>query len=160
MQHHWLPTTQPPADRKTSIRRRPSINLHLATAKNDLCSVIDDLQLTHRFAPFHAGNLFPIYRRRIADARIANYESWYTTRRGQRADSAERAILKVLLEGFGGVSTLLEVGSGTGHFARWLAESRFNVVGFDRAPAMVREAQQFSFITFGAGRCRTASFPD
>jgi ubiquinone/menaquinone biosynthesis C-methylase UbiE len=47
-----------------------------------------------------------------------------------------------LLEDFGGVSTLLEVGSDTGHFAKWSAESRFNLVGLDRAPAMVREARR------------------
>jgi hypothetical protein len=67
-----------------------------------------------------------------------------------------------LLEDFGGVSTLLEVGSDTGPFRQVVGgvEVQFNLVGLDRAPAMVREARRkFSFTGFGAGRCRTASFP-
>jgi SAM-dependent methyltransferase len=72
------------------------------------------------------------------------YEHWYATRRGQRADSAERALLQRLIGSIPQATTVLEVGSGTGHFCRWMAESGFEVVGLDRAPAMLKEAQRNS----------------
>jgi hypothetical protein len=53
----------------------------------------------------------------------AKYEGWYTTQRGQQADSAERDLLREFLEGISGKRTVLEAGSGSGHFAGWLAES-------------------------------------
>jgi len=70
------------------------------------------------------------------------YERWYTTPRGRRADIAERALLNWLMGRVPKVRTVLEVGSGTGHFASYLAESGFEVVGLDRAPAMVMEARR------------------
>lgn len=80
------------------------------------------------------------------------YEQWYTTQRGQRADSAERALLLRLLRGIPRAETVLEVGSGTGHFCGWLAESGFEVVGLDRAPAMLKEARRsFPAIPFVLG---------
>jgi SAM-dependent methyltransferase len=71
-----------------------------------------------------------------------DYERWYTTPRGRRTDIAERALLQWLLGRVPGARTVLEVGSGTGHFAAWLAESGFEVAGLERAPAMVKEAQR------------------
>jgi SAM-dependent methyltransferase len=70
------------------------------------------------------------------------YERWYTTPRGRRADIAERALLRWLMERVPEARTVLEVGSGTGHFAGCLAESGFEVMGLDRAPAMVQEAKR------------------
>ena len=70
------------------------------------------------------------------------YERWYTTSRGRRADIAERALLRWLMERIPEVRTVLEVGSGTGHFAGCLAELGFAVVGLDRAPAMMKDARQ------------------
>lgn len=72
----------------------------------------------------------------------AGYEAWYTTPRGRRADLAERALLARLLAPFTGVQSALEVGCGTGHFTRWLAERLPRVVGLDRAPAMLAEARR------------------
>lgn len=70
----------------------------------------------------------------------SHYEAWYSTERGRRADSAEQALLEGLLRQLPNARTVLEVGSGTGHFAARLAESGFQVIGLERAPAMVREA--------------------
>jgi ubiquinone/menaquinone biosynthesis C-methylase UbiE len=70
------------------------------------------------------------------------YERWYTTLRGRRADIAERALLQWLMERVPKARTVLEVGSGTGHFTDCLAESGFEVIGLDRAPAMVQEAKR------------------
>jgi ubiquinone/menaquinone biosynthesis C-methylase UbiE len=72
----------------------------------------------------------------------AGYEAWYDTPRGRRADLAERALLERLLAPFGPASSALEVGCGTGHFTRWLAARLPDVVGLERAPAMLREARR------------------
>jgi ubiquinone/menaquinone biosynthesis C-methylase UbiE len=87
------------------------------------------------------------------------YEHWYATRRGRRADSAERALLRRLLRGIPRARTILEVGSGTGHFCGWLAESGFEVVGLDRAPAMLKEARRsFPAIPFVLGDAHQLPF--
>ena len=70
------------------------------------------------------------------------YERWYATERGRRADIAERALLEWLFRHIPNARTVLEVGSGTGHFAARLGESGFHVIGLERAPSMVREAKR------------------
>jgi SAM-dependent methyltransferase len=67
------------------------------------------------------------------------YEAWYATRRGERADRAERALLRQLLQFFPGARRVLEVGCGTGHFTAWLATQGLQTVGLDRAPGMLAE---------------------
>jgi SAM-dependent methyltransferase len=76
------------------------------------------------------------------ERRAAGYEAWYTTRRGRRAARAERALLERLLAPFAEAQSALEVGCGTGHFTRWLAGRLPRVIGLDRAPAMLAEAQR------------------
>jgi SAM-dependent methyltransferase len=68
-----------------------------------------------------------------------DYEAWYETRRGQRADQAERGLLEWLVGQGPGAQTVLEVGCGTGHFAAWLGRRRHRVVGLDRSPEMLAE---------------------
>jgi SAM-dependent methyltransferase len=70
------------------------------------------------------------------------YARWYTTPQGQRVAMAERALLDILLAHFPTASSALEVGCGTGDFTAWLATRCWYVIGLDRAPAMVAEAQQ------------------
>ena len=95
----------------------------------------------------------------IFERAAGEYEGWYTTRRGRRADIAERALLQWLLARVPAARSILEVGSGTGHFAGWLAESGFDVVGLDRAPAMVKEAQRiFPSIPFVLGDAHRLPF--
>jgi ubiquinone/menaquinone biosynthesis C-methylase UbiE len=72
----------------------------------------------------------------------AGYENWYTSARGQRTDLAERALLERLLAPFAMARSALEVGCGSGHFTRWVASRLPGVVGLDRAPAMLAEAQR------------------
>ena len=72
----------------------------------------------------------------------ARYEGWYATARGRRADLAERALLERLLAPFAAVQSVLEVGCGTGHFTRWLADRMPHVVGLDRATAMLAEVRR------------------
>lgn len=68
------------------------------------------------------------------------YESWYSGP-GRRSDRLEKRLLRRLLLEFPDAGTILEVGCGTGHFSRWLAESGFEVIGLDNSPAMLREAR-------------------
>jgi ubiquinone/menaquinone biosynthesis C-methylase UbiE len=70
------------------------------------------------------------------------YENWYDSARGQQADFAERALLARLLAPFATARSALEVGCGTGHFTQWFASRLPRVVGLDRAPAMLAEAQR------------------
>jgi len=72
----------------------------------------------------------------------SGYEAWYSTRRGRRADLAERALLERLLARFATAQSALDVGCGTGHFTRWLAGRLPKVIGLDRAPAMLRQARR------------------
>ncbi len=78
----------------------------------------------------------------LFEAAAGAYEDWYGTRRGQRADRAERRLLAWMLGGVPGVRTVLEIGCATGHFARALAASGLRTVGLDRSPAMLAEARQ------------------
>jgi ubiquinone/menaquinone biosynthesis C-methylase UbiE len=78
----------------------------------------------------------------IFEHAAASYEQWYASKRGRRAHIAECNLLTRLLSRFAEARTVLEVGCGTGHFVRWLAESGFSVTGLDRAPAMVTEARR------------------
>jgi ubiquinone/menaquinone biosynthesis C-methylase UbiE len=70
---------------------------------------------------------------------VEGYEGWYETR-GRRADRLEKALLARLLARFPGARTLLEVGCGTGHFARWFDEQGLQVTGLDLSRPMLVEA--------------------
>ena len=78
----------------------------------------------------------------LFEREASRYEAWYASSRGRRVDHAERALLQWLLTSFTGARSVLEIGCGTGHFANWLAERGMRVVGLDRSPAMLREAQR------------------
>ena len=59
------------------------------------------------------------------------YEAWYETGFGLRADAVERRLLSGHLAAFGRTGMLLEIGSGTGHFADLWADAGFQAVGLD-----------------------------
>ena len=76
------------------------------------------------------------------DASVAvAYEKWYSVA-GRQADEEEKQVLSELLENFRDVRTVLEVGCGTGHFARWLGSLGPAIVGLDVSRAMLVEAQR------------------
>lgn len=81
---------------------------------------------------------------RTFESAAARYEAWYATRRGRRADAAERRLLLRLLEPFREVRSAVEIGCGTGHFAAFLAQRGLDMIGLDRAPAMLSEARRLS----------------
>lgn len=70
------------------------------------------------------------------------YESWYGTPQGRRADRLEKALLDKLLKRLPEIRTVLEVGCGTGHFTRWLAEEGLWTVGLDISSAMLIQARR------------------
>lgn len=76
----------------------------------------------------------------FADPGLAGgYEAWYETD-GRAADRSERELLGWLLRGFPGGQTALEIGTGTGHFLRWLRTIGWWAIGLDRSPCMLGEA--------------------
>lgn len=78
----------------------------------------------------------------LFDEQVAShYETWYETSEGRQADKLEKALLYRLLQGFAQAQRILEVGCGTGHFTRWLAEQGPSAMGLEIAPAMIAKAR-------------------
>lgn len=73
---------------------------------------------------------------------VASYEGWYTGK-GERMDRLEKKLLRSLLDDFGRVHNLLEVGSGTTHFTRWFESLGVQAMGLDYSPLMLREARKW-----------------
>ena len=65
------------------------------------------------------------------------YESWYNTPFGRRTDRVEKEMLGYFLSDVFDVRSLLEVGCGTGHFARWFAGKGITTVGLDASFPML-----------------------
>lgn len=74
------------------------------------------------------------------EAIATHYEAWFETPEGRRADRLEKDLLARMLRLLGPPGSLLEVGCGTGHFGRWLAQGGWHVVGLDHSPAMLSQA--------------------
>ena len=72
------------------------------------------------------------------------YEAWYRTRAGRRVSQAEGLVLRRLLRRFPKPASALEIGCGTAHFTRWLAEERLEAFGLDRSPGMLAEARRLA----------------
>jgi len=67
------------------------------------------------------------------------YEAWYETE-GRAADRMERGLLGRMLAGFPSARSVLEIGTGTGHFARWMHATDWQVIGLDISEQMLAEA--------------------
>lgn len=77
------------------------------------------------------------------DADLAkHYEAWYAGE-GRRADVLEKRLLAKLLERFRQARSVLEIGCGTGHFTRWMADRGLEAAGVDVSRAMLAEARAF-----------------
>jgi ubiquinone/menaquinone biosynthesis C-methylase UbiE len=90
----------------------------------------------------------------------AHYESWYETPEGRRADELEKAVLDYLLQAFPRPGSVLEIGCGTAHFARWLGEQALAAVGLDLSAAMLTEAQVLDGVPLVRGDARRLPFAD
>jgi SAM-dependent methyltransferase len=89
----------------------------------------------------------------------ARYEDWYSGP-GRRADFLEKRLLGKLLAGFPQSRTALEIGCGTGHFARWLAAKNLEVTGLDIAAPMLAEARRLNGLTYVMGNALNLPFMD
>lgn len=76
-----------------------------------------------------------------AAALASRYEEWYLGE-GRHADTLEKDLLEKLLDTFVNPRSVLEVGCGTGHFTRWMAQKGLDVVGLDSSEAMLDEARR------------------
>ena len=87
----------------------------------------------------------------------AGYELWYETD-GHVADQLERSLLSRLLGDFPDARTALEIGVGTGHFARWLRDMHWQVVGLDRSTPMLAEAARREGVALVVGEASALPF--
>jgi ubiquinone/menaquinone biosynthesis C-methylase UbiE len=89
----------------------------------------------------------------------ARYEGWYEGS-GRSADVQEKCLLAELLRDFPEATTVLEVGCGSGHFTRWLAERGYRVTGLDSSEAMLTEARRRNGIPYLLGDAMALPFAD
>jgi len=94
------------------------------------------------------------------EQQAAQYEAWYETPEGRRADALEKDVLKWLLQRFPESGSALEIGCGTGHFTRWLQKGGVEAVGLDRSSAMLAEAQALDGVPLVRGDARQLPFAD
>ena len=71
-----------------------------------------------------------------------SYDQWYDNPVTARIDELEKRAINSLLPSPSTHPVALEVGSGTGHWTRWLAEKGFSVTGIDLAGKMVETARK------------------
>jgi ubiquinone/menaquinone biosynthesis C-methylase UbiE len=69
------------------------------------------------------------------------YDRWYETTEGAMYDRLEKGAVVRLLPDNGRRKELLDVGCGTGHWARFFSQRGFEVTGIDLSPSMVRVAR-------------------
>jgi SAM-dependent methyltransferase len=101
----------------------------------------------------HAPNPF-------ADPALARrYEDWYSGK-GRHADVLEKELLGKLLRGFPRARSVLEVGCGTGHFTRWMAERGLDAVGVDISAPMLDEARRLGAPCYLPGDAHALPFAD
>ena len=70
-----------------------------------------------------------------------SYEGWFETDAGKNIDEEESALIASMVPAGGG-KKLLDVGCGTGHFARLMAKLGYDVYGLDISSAMLVEAKK------------------
>jgi ubiquinone/menaquinone biosynthesis C-methylase UbiE len=88
------------------------------------------------------------------------YEAWFETGEGRRADRLEKALLDRLSALLDPPGTLLEVGCGTGHFARWFGERGWHVLGLDHSLPMLSQARARGHEPLVLGDALALPFPD
>ncbi len=75
-------------------------------------------------------------------SKARSYDSYYDDPVGQMVDRLEKAAVARRLPDAEPGQTLLEVGSGTGHWSEWFAGKGYNVTGVDITPEMVEIAEE------------------
>lgn len=74
------------------------------------------------------------------DAIAQYYDAWYGVPAGKTFDLQEKNAVERVLPPARKGATLLEVGSGTGHWSAWFAEKGYRVTGVDISAEMTRIA--------------------
>ena len=92
-------------------------------------------------------------------ALASRYEDWYSGE-GRRADILEKDLLGKLLRLFPNARSVLEVGCGTGHFTRWMAEKGLDAVGVDISEPMLNEARWLGGPKYLPGDAHSLPFAD
>lgn len=89
----------------------------------------------------------------------SRYEDWYAGK-GRQADLLEKRLLAKLLAEFPQAKSVLEVGCGTGHFTRWLAEQGLQSVGLEISEVMLAEARRLDGVEYVHGDAHALHFGD
>ena len=92
-------------------------------------------------------------------ALASRYDQWYAGP-GRDADILEKELLGELLCSFPNAHSVLEVGCGTGHFTRWLAEKGLEAVGLDVSDPMLNEARHQGGTRYVHGDALSLPFAD
>jgi len=71
---------------------------------------------------------------------VKGYEGWYEGKY-KRADDLEKRVLSVMIDQFDTPKSIIEIGSGTSHFTRWLSSLGHEATGADLSPFMVRQSK-------------------
>jgi SAM-dependent methyltransferase len=87
------------------------------------------------------------------------YEAWYAGP-GLEADVLEKRLLGRLVAQFPDARTALEVGCGTGHFIRWLAERGLKAIGLDSSRPMLLETRRLQSPPCLQGDAQALPFAD
>lgn len=87
------------------------------------------------------------------------YEDWYAGA-GRDADCLEKDLLGKLLRRFPDARSVVEVGCGTGHFTRWMAEQGLEAAGVDISEPMLKEARRRGGPTYLRGDARSLPLAD
>lgn len=75
------------------------------------------------------------------DAFAKEYDEWYKSSLGERVDRIEKALVDEMAQPQKG-ERALDLGTGTGNFAVWLANKGLSVTGYDVSKEMLQEAKQ------------------
>jgi SAM-dependent methyltransferase len=94
-----------------------------------------------------------------APALASRYEAWYAGA-GRSADLLEKELLGKLLYLLPNARSVLEVGCGTGHFTRWMAERSLDAVGLDISAPMLNEARRLGGPSYLRGDALSLPFAD
>jgi ubiquinone/menaquinone biosynthesis C-methylase UbiE len=88
-----------------------------------------------------------------------SYEDWFDTPLGAVVDRLEKDLIARLAQPKPG-ERALDVGTGTGHFARWLADLGLHVIGLDSSEAMLQSAPHDGRIEWKLGDAAALQWAD
>jgi len=94
------------------------------------------------------------------------YDAYYDTPPGHMVDRIEKSAMEKVLPDAKPGQSLLEIGSGTGHWSEWFAGKGYNVTGVDVSPDMVKVAtskrlhRKINGVHYVVGDASRLQFPD